>query len=71
MYLLVQAAYLCSQQLRDNNKLQRNYNNLLKKYEALKARLNLRVKGGGSITASKTVILQYADKSKLMNIDEN
>ena len=64
LYLLVQAAYLCSQQLRNYNKLQRNYDNLFKKYEALKSRLNLRVQGGGSVTASKTIVLQYADKSK-------
>ena len=64
LYLLVQSAYLCSQQLRNYNKLQRNYDNLFKKYEALKSRLNLRVQGGGSVTASKTIVLQYADKSK-------
>lgn len=61
IYLLVQTAYLCAEQLQRYQKLQKNYDNLLQKYENLKSRLNLRVQGGGSITASKTIVLKYTD----------
>ena len=62
LYLLVQAAYLCADQLKNYNRLKNDYDVLFTKYENLKAKLNLRLQGSGSVTASKTVVLQYANK---------
>ena len=55
--LLVETAFLCARQMKNFNKLKTQYDILLKKFEDLKSKLNLGVKGTGSVTASKTIVL--------------